>query len=55
MQSNTYQVESLLIQAEQAHGQYEQTTLNGIYDQDWAIWYANYAINQGLEVTVQAG
>ena len=27
MQSITHQVESLLIQAEQAHGQYEQTVL----------------------------
>ena len=49
MQPITHQVESLLIQAEQAHGQYERTILNGIYDQDWAIWYANYAIDQGVE------
>ena len=49
MQSITHQVESMLIQAEQAHGQYEQTILNGIYDQDWAIWYANYTIKQGIE------
>jgi hypothetical protein len=49
VQPMTHQVESLLIQAEQAHGQYEQTSLNGIYDQDWAIWYANYAIDQGIE------
>ena len=49
MQSITHRIESLLIQAEQAHGQYEQTILNGIYDQDWAIWYANYAIDQGIE------
>ncbi|MBC7969657.1 MAG: hypothetical protein H7Z11_05930 [Verrucomicrobia bacterium] len=49
MQSITHQVESLLIQAEQAHGQYEQTILNEVYDQDWAIWYANYAIDQGVE------
>lgn len=49
MQSITHQVESLLIQAEQAHGHYEQTSLNGIYDQDWAIWYANYAIDEGIE------
>jgi hypothetical protein len=49
MQTITYRVESLLIQAEQAHGQYEQTTLNGIYDQDWATWYAKYAIDQGIE------
>ncbi len=49
MQPITHRVESLLIQAEQAHGHYEQTVLNGVYDQDWAIWYANYAIDQGME------
>ncbi len=49
MQLITHQVESLLMQTEQAHGQYEQTILNGIYDRDWTIWYANYAIDQGIE------
>ncbi len=49
MQPITHWIESLLIQAEQAHGQYEQTILNGIYDRDWASWYANYAIDQGIE------
>lgn len=49
MQPTVHQVESLFIQAEQAHGQYEQTILNGIYDQDWASWYATYTIEQGLE------
>ncbi len=49
MQPITEQVESLLIQAEQAHGQYEQTILNGVYDQDWPTWYANYVIEQGIE------
>jgi hypothetical protein len=49
MQPPIHQVESLLIQAEQAHGQYEQAILNGIYDQDWAIWYASFTIEQGIE------
>jgi hypothetical protein len=49
VQSTIHQVESLLIRAEQAHGQSEQTILNGIYDQDWAIWYANYVIDQGID------
>ena len=49
MQPITHRVELLLIQTEQAHGQYEQTILNGIYDQNWAVWYANYAIEQGIE------
>lgn len=49
MQPITNQVESLLMQTEQAHGQYEQTILNGIYDRDWTIWYANDAIDRGIE------
>jgi hypothetical protein len=53
MQSITHQVESLLIQAEQAHGQYEQTVLNGVYDQDWSIWYANYVIDQGMKKVLE--
>jgi hypothetical protein len=48
-QTLIHQVESLLIQAEHAHGQYERTVLNGVYDQDWAVWYAEYAIDQGIE------
>jgi len=49
MTTNLNVVESLLMQAEQAHGQYEQTVLDGVYDQDWAIWYANFVIDQGIE------
>lgn len=49
MQPITDRVESLWMQTEQAHGQYEQTILNGIYDRDWAIWYANDAIDRGIE------
>ncbi len=49
MQPIIHRVEYLLIQAEQAHGQYERTILNGVYDQNWAIWYANYTIDQGME------
>lgn len=45
----TTQIETLLIQAEQAHGQYERTVLHGVYDQNWASWYAKYAIDQGIE------
>jgi hypothetical protein len=49
MQPITDRVESLVSQTEQAHGQFEQTILNGIYDRDWAIWYANDAIDRGIE------
>jgi hypothetical protein len=41
-------VTALLDQAEAAHGIYETTELNGVYDQDWAQWYAAYAVDHGL-------
>lgn len=41
-------VTALLVQAEGAHGVYETTELNGVYDQDWARWYAAYAVDHGL-------
>ena len=31
-----------------AHGQYETTVLHGVYDLDWAPWYADWAITNGL-------
>lgn len=44
-------VEALLVEAEQAHGAYEATELNGVYDEQWPRWYAAYALEHGL-VTV---
>ena len=41
-------VTALLDQAEAAHGVYETTELNGVYDEDWARWYAAYAVDHGL-------
>ncbi|HEX5825017.1 MAG TPA: hypothetical protein VFY18_11220 [Candidatus Limnocylindrales bacterium] len=41
-------VSALLTQAEVAHGTYETTELNGIYDQDWPRWYATYAVEHGI-------
>ena len=38
----------LLRQAGSAHGQYESTVLKGVYDQDWAIWYAAWILEHGL-------
>lgn len=46
------QIEALLIQAERAHGEYERSALNGVYDQNWADWYARYAIEQGIETLI---
>jgi hypothetical protein len=42
------EIASLLTQAGNAHHHYEQTVLNGVYDRDWHIWYAEYAIEHGL-------
>jgi hypothetical protein len=41
-------VTNLLIQAELHHGAYEAHDLGGVYDRDWASWYAEYAIEHGL-------
>lgn len=41
-------VTNLLTEAESAHGTYEALDLGGVYDKDWASWYAAYAIEHGL-------
>jgi hypothetical protein len=41
-------IKALLDQTEAAHGQFETTTLNGVYDQEWARWYAAYAVEHGI-------
>ena len=43
-----YEIAQLLDQAGRAHGKYEETELKGIYDQDWARWYAGYVVEQGI-------
>ena len=53
-------LESLLVEAEKAHGEYETTELDGARDEEWAWWYASYAIDHGIgsilthEVSVEA-
>ncbi len=47
-QTNTTVLAALLTQAGNAHHTYEQTILEGKYDEDWAAWYADYVIQQGL-------
>jgi hypothetical protein len=42
-------LETLLGQTEAAHGAYETTELNGVYDQDWPRWYAAYAVEHGID------
>jgi len=41
-------LEALLAETEAAHGAYETTELNGVYDEDWPRWYAEYAVNHGI-------
>jgi hypothetical protein len=36
-----------LSEASSAHGAYERDTLAGVYDTQWAEWYANYLVNNG--------
>jgi hypothetical protein len=42
------EITMLLDQAGAAHGRYETTELKGVYDQDWARWYAAHVVEQGL-------
>jgi hypothetical protein len=41
-------LESLLVETEAAHGVYETTELNGVYDEQWPRWYAGYAVDHGI-------
>jgi len=44
----TEAIQALLSEAEEAHGAYEATELNGVYDEQWPHWYATYAIEHGI-------
>ncbi|HET9520979.1 MAG TPA: hypothetical protein VFO73_08045 [Candidatus Limnocylindrales bacterium] len=39
---------ALLSETEEAHGVYETAELNGVYDEDWATWYAAEAERRGI-------
>ncbi len=41
-------IAALLTDAEAAHGVYESTELNDVYDQAWPSWYAAYAVEHGI-------
>ena len=45
-------IRALLEEAKQAHGVYETTELNGVYDEDWPQWYAAYVVDHGLGALV---
>lgn len=42
-------IEALLERAKAAHGEYEANELKGVYDEDWARWYAGYAVAHGID------
>ena len=48
MTDRTEAIQELLVAAEKAHGVYEATELNGVYDEDWPQWYARYAVDHGI-------
>jgi hypothetical protein len=41
-------VTELLLETEAAHGVFETTELNGVYDKEWPRWYAAYAVEHGI-------
>lgn len=41
-------IDDLLVEAEKAHGVYEAEQLNGVYDEAWPRWYAEYVVQHGL-------
>jgi hypothetical protein len=45
-------INALLVRAEEAHGAFEATELNGVYDTEWPRWYAAYAVEHGLGALV---
>lgn len=46
------QLTALLAQTGAAHGVYEESELNGVYDNGWPRWYAAYAVEHGIGALV---
>lgn len=44
----TAAIEAQLAATSAAHGRYETTELNGVFDTDWQRWYAAYAVEHGI-------
>jgi len=47
-EDRTEAVDALLVQTATAHGVFEATELQGVYDQAWPRWYATYAVEHGF-------
>ena len=41
-------ITALLGETGAAHGVHEETVLHGVYDKEWAVWYAAYAVDHGI-------
>lgn len=39
---------TLLSETGSAHGVYETTELDGVYDEQWPLWYAGYLVAHGV-------
>jgi hypothetical protein len=48
----TQAINELLVRAEDAHSAFEATELNGVYDTEWAPWYAEWAVEHGIGALV---
>jgi hypothetical protein len=48
----TEAVSALLAETMEAHGKFEETELNGVYDEEWPRWYAAYAVEHGIGALV---
>ena len=46
------EIEALLVRAKVAHGEYEETELGGVYDEQWPRWYARYLVENGVSALV---
>jgi hypothetical protein len=42
------QIAVLLKQAQEAHHTYEKAELDGNYDEQWPVWYADFLLDNGL-------
>ena len=51
----TTAVEALLVRTAQAHGVFEESELQGLYDQEWPRWYATYAVEHGMGALIGGG
>ena len=45
-------IDALLVDTMEAHGRFEESELQGVYDQEWPRWYAAYAVDHGMAALV---